>query len=266
MDKKDVKVVIFCGGKGTRLREVSELLPKPLVPIGEMPILWHIMKGYATQGYRNFVLCLGYRGDLIRNFFIDYVNHQHDMMINLKSGNILYRDGETEDWNITLVNTGQETLTGGRLHTVKKYLERDPYFMVTYGDGVSDVNIDAVLQYHLSTGVAGTLTGIRASSKYGQVKTDEKGIATQFAQYPLLDDRINGGFMVFNSEIFENSLLYMNPMIEKVSIEDVIEHLTKQRRIAIFNHDGSWLCMDAPQHFEQLNALWEAGKAPWKIW
>src|SRR5436190_1451047 len=125
MDKSDVKVVILCGGKGTRLREVSELIPKPLVPIGEMPILWHIMKGYAAQGYKSFILCLGYKGDLIRSFFLDYVNNNHDITVNLRSGNITKHNGETEDWNITMVNTGIETNTGKRLHAVKKYIEND---------------------------------------------------------------------------------------------------------------------------------------------
>lgn len=261
MEKSGVKVVIFCGGKGTRLREVSELLPKPLVPIGEMPILWHIMKCYSAQGYKNFILCLGYKGEQIRNFFLNYANHSHDITLNLKLGQIITRDGNTEDWDITLVNTGQETQTGGRLNLVKKYLEKDPYFMATYGDGVSDIKIDALLDYHLSLAPIGTLTGIRASSKYGQVKTDEKGIATHFAQYPILDDRINGGFMVFNREIFEHPLMRMN-----AAIEDIIEDLTKQRKIAVFYHNGFWHCMDTPQHYEQLNNLWKSGNAPWKIW
>lgn len=261
MDKADVKVVILCGGKGTRLREVSELVPKPLVPVGEMPILWHIMKGYATQGYKNFILCLGYKGDAIRDFFLNYVNNSRDITINLKSGNIIHREGETEDWNITLVNTGLETNTGKRLHAVRKYIEKDPYFLLTYGDGVSDVNIDELIKFHKSKPVVGTITGIRASSKYGQVKADETGIIVKFAQYPLLDDRINGGFMVLNKEFLDHPKLAIN-----TPIEETIVDLTARRGIAVYHHEGTWHCMDTPQHFEELNKLWNSGKAGWKTW
>ncbi|MBI2631995.1 NTP transferase domain-containing protein [Candidatus Pacearchaeota archaeon] len=261
MDKKDVKVVILCGGKGTRLREVSELVPKPLVPIGKMPIVWHIMKGYASQGYKNFILCLGYKGDLIRNFFLNYADHNHEITVNLKSGEITERKGETEDWNVTLVDTGEETNTGARLYAVRKYIENDPCFMLTYGDGISDINLDKLLEYHLLVGASGTITGIRASSKYGQVKTDEKGIAIHFAQYPLLDERINGGFMILNKDFLDHPLLKLN-----LPIEDSLEDLTRHRKIAVYLHNGAWFCMDTPQHFEHLNQLWKSGNAPWKIW
>ncbi len=261
MDKNEVKVVILCGGKGTRIREVSEIIPKPLVPIGAMPIIWHIMKGYATQGYKNFVLCLGYKGEQIRNFFLDYANHNHDLTVNLKKGDIIARNGETDDWNITLVNTGEENNTGRRLYLVKKYLENDEYFMLTYGDGVADINLDNLVEFHKSSGAVGTITSIKAYSKYGQVKRDEKGIATHFVQYPLLDDMINGGFMILNKDFLWQPLLK-----ENLPIEDIIEDLTKQRKIAAYYHNGSWHCMDTPQHFENLNQLWKSGKAPWKIW
>ncbi len=261
MDKSKVQVVILCGGKGTRIREISELVPKPLIPIGEMPIIWHIMKGYSVQGYKNFILCLGYKGETIRNFFLDYVNNNQDISLNLKSGEINYRNGETEDWNVTLVNTGLETNTGKRLHAVKKYLENEPYFLLTYGDGVSDVNIDELINFHKSKLVVGTITGIRASSKYGQVKSDENGIISQFAQYPLLDDRINGGFMVLNKEFLDYSKLATNE-----SIEEAIIYFTHQRKMAVYNHEGYWHCMDTPRDFEKLNKMWDSGKAGWKTW
>src|SRR3989344_2214560 len=179
-----------------------------------MPIIWHIMKGYATQGYKNFILCLGYKGDAIRDFFLNYMNNTRDITINLRSGQMTMHNGETEDWNVTLVNTGLESNTGKRLYAVRKYIENDPYFLLTYGDGVSDVNIDEVIKFHNSKKTMGTITGIRASSKYGQVKTNEEGLATQFVQYPLLDDRINGGFMVLSKEFLDHPKLAENLPVE----------------------------------------------------
>ncbi len=261
MNKSDVKVVILCGGKGTRLREVSELVPKPLVNIGEMPILWHIMKGYSMQGYKNFILCLGYKGESIRNFFLNYINNTHDLTLNLNTGSIKYGIGEKEDWNVTLVNTGLETNTGKRLYLIKKYIEKDPYFLLTYGDGVSNVNIDEVVKFHNSKKAIVTITGIKAPSKYGQVKTNDEGIATQFVQYPLLDDRINGGFMVLSKEFLNHSKL-----AENLPLEDSIIELTNHGKIAVYPHDGVWHCMDTPQHFDELNKLWNSGKAGWKSW
>ncbi len=260
-DKSNIKVVILCGGKGTRLREVNELVPKPLVPIGEMPIIWHIMKGYAQQGYKNFILCLGYKGDLIRNFFLDYNNNNQDLTINLRRGEVHKHQGNVEDWNITLINTGLESNTGKRIYSIKKYLENDPYFLLTYGDGVSDVKIDDLIEFHKSKGVIGTVTGIHALSKYGQIKSDERGIIRQFVQYPLLEDLINGGFMVFNNDFLNNEKLVGN-----LPVEDAIINLSGQGKIAVFRHEGFWHCMDTPQHFEELNKLWDSGKAGWKIW
>ena len=264
MNKRDLKVVILCGGKGTRLRDVSEILPKPLVPIGEMPILWHIMKGYSSQGYNNFVLCLGYKGDLIRDFFLNYQNHSTDLILNLRDGKIQRpnKEKDIEEWNITFVNTGETTNTALRLHKIKKYLEKDPFFMLTYGDGVSNIIFDDLLDFHINQKTIGTLTGVNPTSKYGEVKTGENNIINSFVQKPVLDDSyINGGFMVFNNKILRHPMLN-----EDIPIETVLADLTENNQLSMYKHKRFWHCMDTPRDFSSLNEIWESKKVPWRNW
>ena len=262
VNKKDERVVILCGGKGTRIRDVSESLPKPMVPIGKYPILWHIMKGYSTQGYHNFVLCLGHKGDTIRNYFLHYKDYAQDLTLDLSSGNIGERKGKVDDWSISFVDTGEETNTGKRLDCVREYLVDDSHFMLTYGDGVSDVNLERLLVFHQRhPGIVGTFTGVREWSKYGKVKMDERGIAHSFEEKPLLDDRVNGGFMVLNRDFLDHPLLKQN-----VPLERTIGDYCQEKKMAVYSHDGFWYSMDEPREYEHLNKLWAENKAPWRTW
>ena len=258
----ETKVVIFCGGQGTRLKDIAENMPKPLVPIGNKPILWHIMKIYASQGIRNFVLCLGYKGDSIRDFFLNYKNYVSDITINLKEDSVTHARSNSEDWNVTLVNTGEETNTAKRLYLVRRYIEHDPYFMVTYGDGVSDIDIEKLFEFHKKIGKTGTITGVNPSSKYGEVKTDDSNVITSFMEKPVLKNSfINGGFMVFNYDFLSNPLLK-----EDIPLEVVLEKLVNYREIALYRHFGFWHCMDTPRDYNSLNEIWKTNNAPWKIW
>lgn len=262
MEKRDTKVVILCGGEGKRIRDTAEHLPKPLINIGDKPILWHIMKIYSAQGYKNFVLCLGYKGHLIRDFFLNYGHYHNDIEIDMPSGQIKKNGhSDIEDWKITLVDTGHKTNTGLRLHKVRKYLEGQDYFMLTYGDGVSNVDLDKLISFHKSRNKIGTITGVRSLSKYGQVKTDEEGIINSFKEKPLLDDAVNGGFMVFNREFLDHPLLPLD-----VSLEEVLISLSEQKRLALCLHSGFWHSMDTTRDFEELNKIWDSGNVPWRIW
>lgn len=257
------KLVIFCGGQGTRIKDIAENLPKPLVPIGNKPILWHIMKIYSAYGVKNFILCLGYKGDLIRDFFLNYNNYNSDITISLKEGRIIQARNNVEDWNITLVNTGEETGTAKRLYLVRKYLEQDPYFMVTYGDGVADVDIDKLFESHKRSGKIGTITGVNPPSKYGEIEARNDNIITSFVEKrPVLRHSfINGGFMVFNSEFLRNPLLK-----EDIQIADVFEKIAGEENLFLYKHYGFWHGMDTPRDYYYLNDLWKKGDAQWKIW
>ena len=259
-----MKVVILCGGQGTRLREVTEILPKPLVPIGDKPILWHIMKGYAAHGIKDFILCLGYKGDLIRDFFMQYHYHSTDTIVNLHDGKLLRPNGkrDIEDWTITFVNTGETTNTALRLYQVRKYLENDQYFMLTYGDGVSNVDINHVYDFHRTKNTIGTITGVHPSSKYGEVKADSQGLITSFVEKPVLDESfINGGFMIFTNKMLQHPMLR-----EDIALETVLTDLAEHKQLALYTHKGFWHCMDTPKDFQSLNELWKSGKARWKVW
>ncbi|MDP3992355.1 MAG: sugar phosphate nucleotidyltransferase [Nanoarchaeota archaeon] len=258
---KDTKVVIFCGGRGTRLKEKTEDIPKPLVPIGNMPILWHIMKGYETKGFSNFVLCLGYQGEKIKDFFMRYSALHSDFTINTRMGGIISHNSLAENWNVTLVDTGLESETGYRLGMVSQYLEQSPYFMVTYGDGVSDVDVKKVLKLHQKNKTLGTITGFHERSRYGKIKVDEKNIATSFVEKPILEDLVNGGFMIFNREFLKHPMLK-----ENVTFEEILENLTQQKQLSVYLHNGFFHPMDTIRDYEALNKMWENGDAPWKKW
>jgi glucose-1-phosphate cytidylyltransferase len=258
MDKP--KVVILCGGMGTRLREETEFKPKPMVKIGEIPILCHIMKIYSHYGYNDFILCLGYKGEMIKEYFLNYAWMSNDFSINLKSGNRwLMNHHDVEEWNITFADTGQETMTGGRIKMIKKYIHED-YFFATYGDGVSDVDLNKLLEFHQQKKKIGTLTGLHPWSKYGTVKVTADNVVTSFTEKPLLKDMINGGFFVFQRQIFD--YIDKDCMLEK----EPFERLAKERQLALYQHEGFWHCMDTYKDVQDLNALWMKGDAAWKIW
>lgn len=255
-----LKCVIFCGGEGTRLKEETEFRPKPLVEVGGFPILWHIMKIYSYYGVKDFILTLGYKGYMIKNYIMDYKWQNNDFTVNLKNQNITIYNNIDEDWNVTCADTGLDSGTGLRLFKIKKFLEEEETFCVTYGDGVANININELLNYHKSHGKLVTMTGLHPRSKFGLILTDKNNFVTQFQEKPVLSDYINGGFMVFNKGVF-NYLENKNTMME----EDMLPKIAKDNQIKIYKFDGFWHSMDTYKDVRSLNELWEKSK-PWKVW
>jgi len=257
------KVVILCGGKGTRLKEETEFRPKPLVSVGDMPILWHIMKIYSHYGFNDFVLCLGYKGEMIKDYFLNYQTNMNDFTLNIKNMNkTLQGHSKIPDWNITFANTGLESNTGSRIKQIQKYIDGDTFFL-TYGDGVANVDIDKLLSFHKSHGKIGTVTTVRPSTRFGNLTIDDDGMISDFTKKTKTHDGwIDGGFFVFNKKIFE--YLSEDPlcMLEN----EPLKNLTKDRQFMSFKHNDFWQCMDTIRDQEFLNSLWTSGNAPWKIW
>lgn len=255
-----MKTIILCGGTGTRLKEETEFKPKALVEIGGRPILWHIMKIYNHYGYRDFVLALGYKGSSIKDHFVKQKNHASDFLFNTGEGNIVnfwQNDKEKDDFNIIFAETGLETAHGERILKIKPYITEDS-FMVTYGDGVADIDIKKLVEFHKSHGKIATISGVHPESRWGLVNSDENNLITEFAQKPMLYDYVNGGFMVFNKEIFD----YIKP---GEMIEDALFKLIPLKQLALYKHEGFWYGMDTHKDFLHLNKLWE--KDPkWKLW
>ena len=255
-----IPVVILSGGQGTRMKEETEFRPKPMVSLGGMPIIWHIMKIYSHFGYNDFIITLGYKGDYIKNYFINQEYLANDFIINTKTGGKqVCKDGRKnrDEFNITFVNTGLETLTGERLLRVKRYIDSD-LLMVTYGDGVSNININGLIRYHKSKKVIGTITGVHPKSKWGLVVSDKNKIVREFRQKPVLNEYVNGGFMVFDRKIFD----YLEP---RETIEQVMDKLVAEKQLAVYFHNGFWSAMDTYQDLEEMNRLWK--KDPkWKVW
>ncbi len=255
-----MKIVLFCGGKGTRLREETEFKPKPMVEIGGRPILWHIMKSYAAHGYNEFVLCLGYKQEYIRQFFLDYEYMNNDFTIHLNSKEkTLHHSRHCEDWTVTLVDTGLETPKGGRLKMVEPYVDGDT-FMVTYGDGVSDVNINDLVAYHKAHKKIATFTGVHPVSRFATVNMDKRGRVSAWKEKRQIEEYVNAGFFVFNRKIFDH--LKMNEELE----ESPMEKLTAKGQVAMFRHEGFWQCMDTLRDQQLLEGIWNSGKARWKKW
>lgn len=256
----NMKVVILCGGLGTRLKEETEFKPKPMVFIGGKPILWHIMKIYSHYGYKDFILCLGYRGEMIKDYFLKHNLMAHDFTLNLSDKTErMHNIRELEDWNITFADTGLETNTGGRIKRIEKYITGEHFFL-TYGDGLSDIEIEKLLKYHLERKKIVTLTSIQPTSIYGIVEFESDGVVKSFKEKPKLDGWINGGFFVCKKEIF--SYIKENDVFE----QDPLIHLARDRQLVAYPHPGSWQCMDTFKDAQRLNELWESGKAFWKVW
>ncbi|MCB2309110.1 glucose-1-phosphate cytidylyltransferase [Clostridium estertheticum] len=252
-----MKVVILCGGKGTRMREETEYRPKPLVEIGGKPILWHIMKIYSSYGFNDFVLCVGYKGEMIKQYFMDMYWRNNDFTMHLDGDRKLeYHTKEEEKWNITIVDTGSETLTGGRLKQVEKYID-DEEFMFTYGDGLSDVNILELLKFHRERGRIGTLTGVNPISPFGVMEVED-GILKEFKEKPILKDRVNGGFMVLNKKVFD----YL-PDEDCFFEQEPIKNLAKDKQIAVYEHNGFWVAIDTIKDVQTVNKLWDKGEHLW---
>ena len=257
-----MKVVILCGGLGTRLREETEFRPKPLVDVGGHPILWHIMKLYAHHGFRDFVLCLGYRGSMIKEYFLNYEAMNNDFTICLgRESRIEYNDNhEEQDFRITLADTGLESMTGGRLKRAQKYLPDDS-FMVTYGDGVSDVDIRKLVEFHKSHGKLATVTTFRPVSRFGILDINSENQVQNFIEKPKSDAWASAGFFVFQRQVFD----YLDG--DQCILEhEPLERLAAERQLMAYNHDGTFFAMDTYREFQILNDLWKNGQAPWKVW
>ncbi|MCR9070686.1 MAG: glucose-1-phosphate cytidylyltransferase [Alphaproteobacteria bacterium] len=254
-----MSAVILCGGLGTRLREETEFKPKPMVDIGGKPILWHIMKTYAAFGVSKFILCLGYRGEVIRQYFRNYALDQGNIKVNLRSNTVTFLDrGDIEDWEVTLVDTGALTMTGGRLLQASKYIEGDSFFL-TYGDGVADIDINALWSFHKSHGMGATVTGVHPSSRFGEID-ESGGRVVGFREKPQTDDGwINGGFFVMDKAVL-NGFEYRS---DSVLENDILPVLAKQHRLGIYKHGGFWQCMDTYREMQLLNAMCENQTPPW---
>jgi glucose-1-phosphate cytidylyltransferase len=258
-----MKVVILCGGIGTRLREETEYRPKPMVNIGDRPILWHIMKYYSRFGCNDFVLALGYRGEMIKNYFCHYELMNNDVTIELgQSENMhIHHSHDEVGWRITLANTGEKTLKGGRLKKVEKYITDDT-FMMTYGDGIADVDINALLEFHQAHGKLVTVTGINPAARFGELKIDGDCVKSFTEKPPNGEALINGGFFVFHKSIFN----YLT-VDDSCDLEiGPLERLAKEGQLMVFKHRGFWACMDTLRDMEYLNKIWDDGLAQWKIW
>ena len=258
-----MKVVILAGGLGTRISEESYLKPKPMIEIGGQPILWHIMKHYSCFGFHDFVICCGYKGHVIKEYFADYYLHRSDVTFDFSEGNrMTVHQNVAEPWRVTLVDTGLYTQTGGRVRRVQKYIG-DESFMLTYGDGVSDVDLHALLAQHRASGKAATLTGIQPGGRFGVLDLDDAGqTVTGFREKAKEDGGwINGGFMVLEPEVFQ-LLEGDNCSLER----EPLETLARKGRLGIYKHSGFWQCMDTQRDKTKLEELWQSGHAPWQVW
>jgi len=255
-----LKVVILAGGLGTRLAEETEVKPKPMVEIGGRPLIWHIMQHYSHHGFREFIIALGYRGEILKRFFVDYSSLSASMTVDLGRGKVESDDNECEDWLVHLRNTGQDTNTGGRLKRLQPFLQDGP-FMLTYGDGVCDVNLADVLAFHQSHGLIATVTAVRPPARFGGLIFDGHMVA-DFTEKPQIGEGwINGGFFVFDPRIFD----YLEG--DDTSLEsDALENLAADRQLAAYRHEGFWQCMDTLRDKRLLETLWHEQRAPWKLW
>jgi glucose-1-phosphate cytidylyltransferase len=258
-----MKAVILAGGLGTRLKEVTELRPKPLVEIGGRPILWHIMKIYSNFGINDFVVCLGYKGYLVKEYFSNYILHMSDVTFDMCNGGArMVHNNSSEPWSVTLIDTGERTMTGGRLKRVASYLGDDADFLLTYGDGVGDVNIAASIDFHRKHGCKATLTAVRPPARFGALKIGLDGAIEDFIEKPVGDNSyINGGYFVLQRSVIdyiENDATIWE--------RAPLERLAKERQLRAFSHHGFWQPMDTLKDKEFLDELWEKGNAPWKVW
>lgn len=256
-----MKVVILAGGFGTRIAEESHLKPKPMIEVGEKPILWHIMKYYASYGFKEFIILAGYKQYVIKEFFADYFIHNADVVFDLGKNSMEVLNNAGEDWKVSIIDTGLRTMTGGRVKRVQKYVGNEP-FMLTYGDGVSDVDLGKLLAFHRAHGKIATLTTVSLAQQKGVLDQAEDGAIRAFREKKDEDDAIiNGGFMVLQPEIF-NYLTDDNTVLE----QEPMRRLVEDGQLMGYYHDGFWQCMDTQREKERLEQLWESGEAPWKRW
>ncbi|MFV0523922.1 MAG: sugar phosphate nucleotidyltransferase [Acidimicrobiales bacterium] len=256
----DTPVVVLCGGQGTRIREASEKLPKPLINIGNQPILWHIMKLYSSHGFRRFILCLGYKGWDIKQYFLEYQDMMSDMTVHTKGGNekTYLTEHRLDDWEVSLVDTGLNTGTGGRIARVGHLIDTD-FFMVTYGDGLGDVDLSAELTSLASSDYLGLVTGVHPTSRYGELGVESDGLVVNFAEKPSSEGWVSGGFFAFRKEF----LSYLPDDDEHFFEHDPMKRLTHENNLGLFPHTGFWMGMDTFREYTALNEMWERGETPW---
>jgi glucose-1-phosphate cytidylyltransferase len=258
-----MKAVIFAGGMGTRISEESHLKPKPMIEIGDKPILWHIMKIFSSQGFNDFVICLGYKGYVIKEYFLNYFLHNSDVTIELKDNKVSVHNSNAEDIKVTLVETGLNTKTAGRLKRVKDHLQGED-FMLTYGDGLADINLKALVDYHKSHGKIASVTAIQPLGRFGVMQINNDNSVDVFKE-KVRDDEgwINGGFFVLKPEVFN----YLPENADEIMWEDLpIQNLAKKDQLMAFQHHGFWKCMDALRDKIELEEIWNSGNAKWKTW
>lgn len=254
-----MKVVILCGGKGTRMGQETEFRPKPLILIGGKPILWHIMKFYSFHGYNDFILCIGYKGDMIKQYFMEMYWRNNDFTLHIDGNNkIDYQTHENENWNITMIDTGIETMTGGRIKKIEKYIDEDE-FMFTYGDGLSNINLQELIDYHRKKNKVATLTGVHPTCSFGLMNVED-GIVKAFREKPVLNDMVNGGYMIMNKKIFsyfpeEDCAFEEGPLVE----------LAKDEQLAVYEHQGFWKSIDTQKDIIFVNNMCSKGVMPWLI-
>lgn len=258
-----MKVVIFAGGMGTRISEESHLKPKPMIEIGGKPILWHIMKIYSSFGFDDFIICLGYKGYIIKEYFINYFYHNSNVTIELQNNKIQVHNTDAESFRVTLVDTGLDTKTAGRLQQVKQYLN-DEDFMLTYGDGVTDINIRDLVNFHKSHNKIATMTAIIPEGRFGTMNIGEDNVVKDFKEKPINDNHwINGGFFVLGPKVFD----YLKGDMSNVMWEqEPMQQLTLNGQLVTYKHNGFWKCMDALRDKVELEELWSSGDAKWKLW
>jgi glucose-1-phosphate cytidylyltransferase len=257
-----MKVVLLAGGLGTRLSEETGVKPKPMVEIGGMPILWHIMKIYSTYGFNDFIVCLGYKGYVIKEYFANYFLHKSDVTIDLTDNSIKVHDSHAEPWKVTLVDTGNESMTGGRIKRIQPHVGNKT-FMLTYGDGVSTINIEELVRFHKSHGKHCTVSAVQPQGRFGALDLSDNNQVNSFLEKPKGDGSwINGGYMVCEPEIFE----YIKKGDATVWEQDPMENLAKDGHMKAFKHNGFWRPMDTLKDKHDLNDMWEKNSAPWKIW
>ncbi|OGK12429.1 hypothetical protein A3C98_00450 [Candidatus Roizmanbacteria bacterium RIFCSPHIGHO2_02_FULL_37_15] len=258
-----MKVIILCGGMGTRMKEETEFKPKPMLQIGNKPIIWHIMKIYAYYGFNEFILALGYKGDYIKDFFLNQKAFTSDFTLNTythKAKFYLEDRSEVDSFKITFVDTGLETLPGERILRCQKYIpERDKYFMVTYGDGVTDLDVHDLIKFHKKQKTIGTITGVHPRWKFGLVNIGRNNRVWNFAEKPIMRDWANGGYMIFDKRAFA----YIKPGETEHLL---LKRLAKEKQLSIYKHTGFWFAVDTHKEYEELNKIWLSGSAPWKVW
>ena len=257
-----MKAVILAGGFGTRISEETALKPKPLIEIGGKPILWHIMKIYSSHGIHDFIICCGYKGFLIKEYFANYFLHMSDVTFDMMQNSMEVHQRHAEPWRVTLVDTGEETLTGGRLKRVQPYLENEEAFCLTYGDGVSDVNIGKLIEFHRAHGLKATLTATYPPGRFGALDIHSDQRVTSFKEKPKGDGAmINGGYFVLSPSVID--LISGDQVTWEL---EPLEELAKHNQIKAYRHDGFWQCMDTLRDKNLLEELWSSGRAPWKVW